>query len=232
MAEAKNAFLSNLPVVVAGTVAILAAGAWIVFWMSPEEGPTRAPKPVEAKAGKTDAVPPLRALPPPGTDLLPPARTLPPEPAPSQQAAAPVPAPPVKVAPALPVTAAAPAAEKTSPAPTAKRAEKAPVESTGVSVLAGRYVGNIRGSETAGLTLVIASVEGGVAKGTASVAGSGPCDDTYPVQGSARGGKLELRATRMGGRASDCPLSLSLAVDGARLTGATGSGGAVQLSRR
>src|SRR5688572_13740707 len=110
MAEAKNVFLSNLPVIAAGAVALLAVAVWMIFWLGPDENAPRVPKAVEAKAGKADALPPLRPVPPPGSDLLPPLRTAPPEPAPSQQAAAPT-APPtkapevsVKGAAALPVT--------------------------------------------------------------------------------------------------------------------------------
>lgn len=238
MAELKHAFLSNVPVLIAGAVAIIAAGAWIMFLIWADDDAVQATKPVAAKAGTTDGSPPMRALPPPGTDLLPPVRTPPSEPLTSQQAAAPsvaaaeTPVKPAKVAPGLPVTAAAPAetAQPTPSVQTAKRAERAIAEAAGIS--SGRYVGNISGGEAAGLTLVISSIDGGVVKGTASVTGGGVCDDNYSMQGSMRGGRLELRATRMGGRAGDCPLSLSLALAGDRLTGATGSGASVQLSKR
>ena len=40
----------------------------------------------------------------------------------------------------------------------------------------GRYVGNISGGESGGLTLVIASVEGGAVKATAQLAAGGVCD--------------------------------------------------------
>src|SRR5687768_12340385 len=97
MAEAKNVFLSNLPVIAAGAVALLAAAVWMIFWLGPDENAARMPKAVEAKAGKADALPPLRPVPPPGSDLLPPVRTAPPpEPASSQQQAAAPAAPPTK----------------------------------------------------------------------------------------------------------------------------------------
>jgi hypothetical protein len=243
MADVKRSLLSHLPVVIAALVALIAAGAWWIAWRAPDEPERSAEtsRPVEGKTKTADGLPPMRALPPPGTDLRPPLRTPPPETPdapPAQQAAAPpasAPAPgPVKVAPALPVTPKAPQAEKAAsaapPAQAAKRPEAAADSTSGA--LAGRYVGNISGTDGGGLTLTISGVQGGAVKATAALTAGGVCDDNYPMQGSMRSGRLELRATQMGGRANDCPLSLSLTVDGNRMTGSTGGGGSVQLTKR
>ncbi len=245
MADVKNALLSNMPVVIAGAIAIAAAGAWIVFSSAPDEDLARAPKPVTANAEKSDGLPPMRALPPAGTDLLPPL-SAPPADSPKVEEATPPPAPklpePAKTAskpsvkeavPTPPVTtAAAPPIEKPPPvAPQPKRVEKPAVQASALAT--GNYVGNISGGESAGgLTLVISSVEGGTVRGSAQLAGGGACDDTYPMQGSLSGGRLALRATKMGGRAGDCPLSLTLTVEGDRMAGSSGSGGGVQLKKR
>src|SRR5436853_7808338 len=100
MADVKNVLLSNMPVMVAGLVAIVAAGAWIAFLMSPDEDPARAPKSAEAKVTKGEGLPPMRALPAPGTDLLPPLSAPPAEPSKVEEAAAPAAKAPAPVKPA------------------------------------------------------------------------------------------------------------------------------------
>ena len=105
--------------------------------------------------------------------------------------------------------------------------------------LVGKYTGSyalaVRDKEiTVRLTLVIASVEDGVVKGTATTASSGsrpPCDGDYPMAGKYEGNKLQLHATQKGGRTGDCSLALNLTVEGNKLVGTTGTGSQVQLSK-
>ena len=106
--------------------------------------------------------------------------------------------------------------------------------------LPGRYTGTyafLGGSKenTVRLTLVIASVEGGIVKGTATNEGStgrkNPCGGDYPMEGKYEGNKLQLKSTEKGGRVGDCGLSLNLTVEGNKLVGTTGAGYKVQLSK-
>jgi hypothetical protein len=227
MAENRRALLSNVPVVAAAAAALVAAGAWLFVSTSSNDAPVRADA-VDPKTKSADALPPLRALPPPGTDLLPPLRTPPPELA--SKPAAVAKAAPESSVPSAPVTRVPEKAAPEAPSQTAKRADTVTAQ-PGTEGLRGRYLGTL--GDSAGLTLVISAVEAGIVRATASVSGEGPCNDDYPMQGSVRGGKLELRATRMGGRAGDCPLGLSLSVgSGGRLTGSSASGGSVQLTKR
>jgi hypothetical protein len=102
-----------------------------------------------------------------------------------------------------------------------------------VAAMRGRYVGNLfssASSEMIGLTLVISAVEDGVVTGTASLGGRG-CNGDYPMRGKLESGQLQLKATRNGGPAGDCPLGLMLAVQGDRLAGASHSGDKVQLRK-
>lgn len=88
-----------------------------------------------------------------------------------------------------------------------------------------------------GVTLVIASVDNGVVKGTATnqgIAGSkrgGACRGDFPMEGKSDGGKLTLRSTESGSKVGDCNLSLNLAVEGNKLVGTTGAGYKVELSK-
>ena len=99
----------------------------------------------------------------------------------------------------------------------------------------GKYTGDFimstsRGPIRTGLGLVLDRAEGGVVKGTATIF-DWSCAGDYPMEGTFREGKMQLRSTAKGGRAGDCSLRLNLAVDGGRLTGTTGSGQPVQLSK-
>lgn len=99
----------------------------------------------------------------------------------------------------------------------------------------GKYTGSFivstsRGPIRTGLGLVLDSAEGGVVKGNAKIF-DWSCAGDYPMEGTLAEGKMQLRSTAKGGRAGDCSLRLNLAVDGDRLTGTTGSGQPVQLSK-
>ena len=93
--------------------------------------------------------------------------------------------------------------------------------------LVGKYTGSFvqrtgTGEYTPGLTLEILTVEGDTVKGTAvrGAAGSARgCAGEYPVEGKLKGDILELRATKKGGQAGDCQLTLRLTVEGSKLVG-------------
>ena len=101
--------------------------------------------------------------------------------------------------------------------------------------LSGRYTGNYvvytaKGPTPVGLTLVIDSVEGVVVKGTATSYGR-TCGGDFPIEGQFKDNKLQLSSTTKGGSAGDCIWQLNLTVEGNKLTGTTGLGNAVQLSK-
>ncbi len=226
----------DIATLIAGAIALVATVVWVVLWT--------APLPDESEAQRETKAPPLtpQAIEPvnPPVAESPPAAPPPPLETPPAPPSAPVvatrekPAPPQQTAPlsaAKPEAAPAAVAAPSAPAPQAKSPEPPPTDRA-LAALRGRYVGNYfeGGSEAIGMTLTITSVERGVVEGTASLGGQG-CSGDYPMRGSYRSSKLELRATRNGGPAGDCPLRLSLGVDGARLTGMTGSGNGVELSK-
>lgn len=225
----------DVAALIAGAIALVATVIWVVLWMAPlpdeseaqhqtKAAPLTPPQAIEPEkppvAEGPPAAPPTPLETPPAPPSAPAVATRE-KPAPPQQTA--------QLSAAKPEAAAAAAAS--APAPQAKSPEPPPTDRA-LAALPGRYVGNYfeGGSEAIGMTLTITSVERGVVEGTASLGGQG-CSGDYPMRGSYRSSKLELRATRNGGPAGDCPLRLSLGVDGARLTGTTGSGNGVELSK-
>lgn len=91
--------------------------------------------------------------------------------------------------------------------------------------LIGRYTGSYSfagttGDTLLGVTLVIASVEGGEIKGTVDLNSRGACAGTYPMQGTLKEGALRLRGK--GGRAGDCGFGLDLTQQDGKLVGTVG----------
>ena len=81
------------------------------------------------------------------------------------------------------------------------------------------------------LKLDITSVEGGRVSGTVTPTYErSSCKGTSPIEGTYKEKQLVLRM-RQGGSTSDCSLTLRLTVDGNKLTGTTGSGRRVDLSK-
>lgn len=222
--------IPDIGVLIGGGIALVAAGVWVASWLAPipdEEAArvvaksptqkTNGERPPDTKVVETPAPPPAVSQKPPA--LQAPLRAVPAEPAPTQ-----TPKAPSKSADEIVPTA--------PPTQAVKRASPAK-DSPALAAMRGRYTGSVVDSgsgEMIGLTLVISSVEDGVVKGTATLGGRG-CDGSYPMQGAFRNDQLDLRATRNGGPAGDCPLSLSLAAQGSKLVGAMGNGSKVQLSR-
>ncbi len=93
--------------------------------------------------------------------------------------------------------------------------------------LVGKYSGSFaqttsQGELHPGLTLEILAVEGDIVKGTAVRMALGPsrgCAGEYPVEGKVKGDTLALRATKKGGPAGDCDLTLRLKAEGNKLVG-------------
>lgn len=221
----------DIGVLVGVGIALIAAGVWVASWLSPipdEAARVEAQGPAQktdsenrpgTQAADAPSPPPVIAQSPPPPQA--PLRGASAEPAavPSQTPKAPSKSPDESVA----ATPAAQTAKRVSPAK----------DNSDLSAMRGRYTGNFVDSGSAeiiGLTLVISSVEDGVFKGTATLGGRG-CDGSYPMQGTFRNNQLDLRATRNGGPAGDCPLSLALEAQGSRFVGAMGNGSKVQLSR-
>ena len=93
------------------------------------------------------------------------------------------------------------------------------------------YIGK-RNTANMGVQLNIASVENGLVKGTATLLShTAPCAGDYPMQGRLEGNKLSIRATSKGGRDGDCSFRLDVVHEGNTLTGTTGGGWSVKLSR-
>jgi hypothetical protein len=86
------------------------------------------------------------------------------------------------------------------------------------------------GNKTAGLSLVIDSVEGELVKVTAT-SNSRSCGGTFPMEGTLKDNKLALSASAGHGQGGGCRLRLNLSVEGNKLTGTTGGGGSVELSK-
>jgi hypothetical protein len=101
----------------------------------------------------------------------------------------------------------------------------------GQQALEGKYSGHYvflgsRGEINHGLTLEIASTEGGAVKGTATRMATGartPCNGKYAVEGTLKDNQLNLRSLEKGGAASDCNVNLRLTVEGNKLVGTLGS---------
>ena len=102
--------------------------------------------------------------------------------------------------------------------------------------LVGKYTGNfiqktVRGDESRGLTLEIASAENGKLKGTAVRVEKGTCAGKYEVEGTYKENKVDVRSVGGGGAGGDCSLSLRLVAEGNKLTGTFGQR-PVELSRQ
>lgn len=109
--------------------------------------------------------------------------------------------------------------------PAAKAAAHDPV----LEGLPGRYLGTF-GADNMGFTLEITSATASGVSGVATLGGDG-CRGRYPVEGSFKGKKLQMRAPRKGGPAGDCPLAFSLSVDANQLVGATDAGEAIVVRK-
>jgi hypothetical protein len=72
-----------------------------------------------------------------------------------------------------------------------------------------------------GVTLAIASVEGGKVKGTATLH-DGPCQGSYPVEGFVKDKGIGVRAIQKSGAAGDCGFGFKGTIDGNRLVGNMG----------
>ena len=82
-----------------------------------------------------------------------------------------------------------------------------------------------------GVQLIIASVENGLAKGTATLSTRGPCSGEYPMEGKSEDNKLSMKATAKGGRLGDCSFSFNVVREGNKLVGTAGAGRPLQLSK-
>ena len=71
------------------------------------------------------------------------------------------------------------------------------------------------------LTIVIASVEDGVVKGTGTRRDRG-CAGDYPIEGSLKGDSIRLRATKKGGPTGDCMFGFAGKIEGGALVGKYG----------
>jgi hypothetical protein len=93
------------------------------------------------------------------------------------------------------------------------------------SALVGTYRGSYevdsKGRQRFGVTLAIASVEGGKVKGTATLH-DGPCRGSYPVEGFVKDTAIGVRALQKGGAAGDCTFGFKGKIDGNRLVGNMG----------
>jgi hypothetical protein len=107
--------------------------------------------------------------------------------------------------------------------------------------LVGTYKGSFtvpshqgKGSRQIGVQLVIASVENGVVKGTATNYGfgqGGSCAGDYPMEGKYDGNKLEMKSTAKSGRAGDCSFNLNVVQKGNKLVGTTNRDRPIRLSK-
>lgn len=91
--------------------------------------------------------------------------------------------------------------------------------------LIGTYSGTLEGktanSQKIGVTLVIASVDGMVVKGTVTRHQKGACNGDYPMEGSIDGNTLVMKATQKSDL--DCNFKMNVKVEGSKLVG-TGIG--------
>jgi len=99
----------------------------------------------------------------------------------------------------------------------------APMFSHAQDSLTGKYSGSYTTVRpyVIGVSLVIASVEDGIVKGTASLY-DGRCMGEYPVEGTYKDNKLVVRATAKGGKAGDCSFGFAGTVEGNSLNGKMG----------
>ena len=83
---------------------------------------------------------------------------------------------------------------------------------------------------SATVQLIIASVENGVAKGTATTFQNASAGE-YPMEGKIDGNKLTMKSTAKGGRTGDCTFGFNVTQEGGKFVGTTGSGYPLQLSK-
>ncbi|MHB1427544.1 MAG: hypothetical protein ACYCVW_02475 [Rhodocyclaceae bacterium] len=97
----------------------------------------------------------------------------------------------------------------------------------------GTYSGSasLRNNKTAGIRLLIDSVENGVVKGTASRFQRGSCNGDYPVEGALKDGNLIMKASEKGGPAADCNFKLNVKVIGEKLVGTWIGDQPIELSK-
>lgn len=226
----------DVAALIAGAVALLGLVVWVGSSLMPlpqeeavlADADTRAPaKDGESQPGSQTQSPTPSAPDPVASPALPPLRQI--------TAGEPKPPPePAQPSAKTPIKSVDPAPAKSPPSQTTRTPVPAPESAKGggrFDAMRGRYTGNyFDASDMIGLTLVISSIENGVVKAAATLGGRG-CEGQYPMQGTFQNNRLDLNATRKGGPAGDCPLSLSLAAQGNTLVGATGDGNKVQLSR-
>jgi hypothetical protein len=91
----------------------------------------------------------------------------------------------------------------------------------------GKYSGNHQiGTSDVRVALDIKSVEAGTVKGTleryVSTRRGGSCDGEFPVQGTYKDNKLDVRTIEKVGKASDCIFRLRMNVQGNKLVGNMG----------
>ena len=228
VAQPKSKF--DVAALIAGAVGVVASIAWIMLWLTPppdDEAVQKAPAPSQSQSRPQPPPQPSAPAPPQPVPKPPPVVEAPPSTPPRAQpeiveqkapkAPAPVAAKPAKPEHAPQAAAKAPPAKSAAPDPAA-------------AALVGRYVGTYGGDSGTGFTLEIASVTNGVVSGLVTLGGSG-CRGRYPVEGTFKAGRLQMRAPRKGGPASDCPLGFTLTVDGNKLTGATDAGEKIVLRR-
>jgi hypothetical protein len=234
---------------VGGGIAVLGVIAWVVFWVTTSGEDVPPPVETAPPVAATQPMAPAAqtALPqPPASSAAAPA------PAPERPAPQVAAEPPANVEsksvprttqPMAPRTTAKPGGEtasSTSPqasdsTPPARRGAdatpRAPRSDPAADALRGRFVGNYFDSAgTFGLTLVITSINDGAVEGRATLSGQG-CGGDYPLRGTYRDKRLELKAPRNGGPAGDCPLGLKLSMQGEKLTGTLENGSRVELWR-
>ncbi|HEV7801031.1 MAG TPA: hypothetical protein VGP15_08130 [Burkholderiales bacterium] len=239
----------DVAAIIAGGIAVVAGAVWIASISMPlpqeEIAPTDEDKRAVAAAPQAAVRPAAPAAPSASAPTVSPAEArVAQEPEQKSQGAPRSPAEPAKSKPGASTAASSTpavvqprvATAPQSPSAAAARAE-APKSGSGadaaLEAMRGRYVGNMfssAGSETVGFSLVISAVANGTVTGTASLGGRG-CNGDYPMQGTYQGRKLQLRATRNGGPAGDCPLNLVLTAEGNRLVGATDGGDRIQLAK-
>jgi len=99
----------------------------------------------------------------------------------------------------------------------------------------GTYTGSYEGiwgsnNEQVGVKLIIASVENGDVKGTATLQ-SPRCGGDYPMAGSYDGHKLIMKATARGGPAGDCFFLVKAVQEGNKFVGTTVRRLPIELSR-
>ena len=99
----------------------------------------------------------------------------------------------------------------------------------------GKYSGSVsratvKGEMQVGLDLVIASVDNGAVKGSATSYAKN-CGGAFPIEGTYVGNSMDIKSTASFGSAGDCALHLLLRAEGNKLVGETGNGRPVQLSK-